>query len=349
MALYIDEKKLGDIGDCDAIIDVRSPREFHDDHIIGSVNLPVLQNSEHEKVGTIYKKTSPFEAKKVGASLVALNISSHLETFFHDKKKSFKPLFYCARGGQRSNSFATICASIGWKSSVLNGGYKSYRKSIIDEIIRFSEASTLIIISGKTGNGKTEILSHIASLGGNVIDLEGLASHRGSMLGGFPGIDQPRQKYFETLLSAQVKKLDLSRPIFLEAESNKIGKINIPAELFKKMHRSKCIVIENTLANRSKFLVSRYTNVFKDEVVVERFLKFLTSRHQPSIAKKARHLCDSRSWKELASHLLDNHYDPSYERSMNLKDREILSHVKSTDDIEISAHDLARDILSKYG
>ena len=349
MTLYIDEKNLEDIDDFDAIIDVRSPREFQEDHIIGSVNLPVLKNSEYEKVGTIYQNISPFEAKKVGARLVSLNISSHLETFFHNKKKSFRPLFYCARGGQRSNSFAIICASIGWKCSTLDGGYKTYRKSIIDEIKQFSEVSKIIIISGKTGNGKTEILSHIASLGGNVIDLEGLASHRGSMLGSLPGTDQPKQKYFETLLAAQMKKIDLSRPVFLEAESNKIGEINIPAELFKKMRHSKCIVIENTVENRAKFLVSRYTNVIEDEIVVEKFFKFLTSRYQPDIPQKTRDLWDSKSWIDLATHLLDSHYDPSYERSMNLKDREILSHVKCTDDIEESAPDLARAVISKYG
>ena len=288
--VYIDHTDLNNIGNYDAIIDVRSPKEYHEDHITNSINLPVLRNTEHEMVGTIYKTISPFEAKKVGARLVSLNISSHLENFFYNKQKSFKPLFYCARGGQRSNSFATVCASIGWKCSILEGGYKSYRRSIVKEIKQFSEACTLILISGKTGNGKTEILTHIQELGGNVIDLEGLASHRGSMLGGLPGTDQPRQKFFETLLAQKIRDLDLSRPVFLEAESNKVGNINIPAELFKKMNISKCIVVENRLDSRAKFLVSRYKNVFEDETVVEKFLRFLSSRYKPDIAQKARRL-----------------------------------------------------------
>ena len=349
MTLYIDEKTIKNIGDCDAVIDVRSPREFHEDHIIGSVNLPVLKNNEHEKVGTIYKNISPFEAKKIGARLVSLNIASHLQTFFCDKKKSFKPLFYCARGGQRSNSFATICASIGWKCAVLDGGYKAYRKSVMREIEQFSKACTLIVISGKTGNGKTEILSHISSLGGNILDLEGLASHRGSMLGGFPGTEQPRQKYFETLLMEQIRKLDLSKPVFLEAESNKIGNVNIPAELFKKMHHSGCIVVENSRQNRASFLVARYSNVFEDENVVEKFFEFLDSRHPADVAEKAKCFFSSKDWNALARHLLDYHYDPSYERSMGLKDRKILLHAKCNGDIENTARDLACDIISKYG
>ena len=347
--VYIDHTDLNNIGNYDAIIDVRSPKEYHEDHITNSINLPVLRNTEHEMVGTIYKTISPFEAKKVGARLVSLNISSHLENFFYNKQKSFKPLFYCARGGQRSNSFATVCASIGWKCSILEGGYKSYRRSIVKEIKQFSEACTLILISGKTGNGKTEILTHIQELGGNVIDLEGLASHRGSMLGGLPGTDQPRQKFFETLLAQQIRDLDLSRPVFLEAESNKVGNINIPAELFKKMNISKCIVVENRLDSRAKFLVSRYKNVFEDETVVEKFLRFLSSRYKPDISQKARRLFNSKSWNELAVHLLDYHYDPSYERSMSLKDREILMHLNNEHDIEKTVSQQAIKIISKFG
>ena len=301
MTLYIDEKKIENIGDCDAVIDVRSPREFHEDHIIGAINLPVLKNNEHEKVGTIYKNISPFEAKKTGARLVSLNIASHLQTFFRDKKKSFKPLFYCARGGQRSNSFATICASIGWKCAVLDGGYKTYRKSVIREIEQFSKVCTLIVISGRTGNGKTEILSHISSLGGNIIDLEGLASHRGSMLGGFPGTEQPRQKYFETLLMEKIRKLDLSKPVFLEAESNKIGNVNIPSELFKKMQHSGCIVVENSRQNRVRFLVARYSNVFEDRSVVERFFQFLASRYPADVSEKAKYFLKIKTIEELFS------------------------------------------------
>tara|TARA_B100000212_G_C26969225_1_gene361810 strand:- start:10 stop:519 length:510 start_codon:yes stop_codon:yes gene_type:complete len=168
------------------------------------------------------------------------------------------------------------------------------------------------------------------------------------MLGGFPGTEQPRQKYFETLLMEQIRKLDLSKPVFLEAESNKIGNVNIPSELFKKMQHSGCIVVENSRQNRVRFLVAGYSNVFEDASVVEKFFQFLASRHPADVSEKAKYLLSSKDWNALASHLLDYHYDPSYERSMGLKDRKILLHAKCNGDVESTARDLACDIVSKY-
>jgi len=169
------------------------------------------------------------------------------------------------------------------------------------------------------------------------------------MLGGFPGTEQPKQKFFETLLVNRMRKLDLSKPVFVEAESSKIGNVNIPAELFKKMHHSKCIVVENSRQNRASFLVARYSNVFEDESVVGRFFEFLASRHPTDVSERAKCLFSSKDWSALASHLLYYHYDPSYERSMGLKDRTILLHAKCNGNVENTARDLACDIISKYG
>lgn len=184
----------------DAVIDVRSPAEFADDHILGAINLPVLSDDERARVGTIYKQVSPFEARKVGAALVSRNVARHIDEHFADKPKEYRPLVYCWRGGQRSGSLAIILSQIGFRTHVLAGGYKTYRGEVMDGLREIAGRFTFRVLAGRTGSGKSQVLRELDSLGGQVLDLEALAVHRGSLLGSEPDRPQPPQRLFESRL-----------------------------------------------------------------------------------------------------------------------------------------------------
>ncbi len=184
----------------DAVIDVRSPAEFADDHIPGAVNLPVLNDDERVQVGTVYKQVHPFEARKLGAAMVSRNIARHLDEHFAGHPNGYRPLVYCWRGGQRSGSLATVLGQIGFRVTVLAGGYKTYRGEVLDGLRDAAERVQLRVLAGRTGSGKTAVLRAVAAAGGQTLDLEELACHRGSLLGAEPGQPQPPQRLFESRL-----------------------------------------------------------------------------------------------------------------------------------------------------
>lgn len=184
----------------DVVIDVRSPAEFADDHIPGAINLPALDDAERARVGTIYKQVGPFEARKVGAAMVSRNVARHLDEHFADKPKGYRPLVYCWRGGQRSGSFALVLTQIGFRTTVLAGGYKTYRGEVMDGLRELAPQLRLRVLAGRTGSGKTAVLRELVDRGEQVLDLEALASHRGSLLGSEPGCPQPPQRLFESRL-----------------------------------------------------------------------------------------------------------------------------------------------------
>jgi tRNA 2-selenouridine synthase len=171
----------------DDIIDVRAPLEFAEDHIPGAISLPVLDDAERAEVGTIYKQVSPFTARKVGAALVAKNASVHLQGPLAEKSGAWKPLVYCWRGGQRSGSFASILGQIGWRVDTIAGGYKAWRALVVKALYETPVASPVVVLDGNTGSAKTEVLLRLGAMGMQVIDLEGLARHRGSLFGHMPG------------------------------------------------------------------------------------------------------------------------------------------------------------------
>ena len=221
-----DWRNLGNI----EIIDVRSPAEFEIDHIPGSTNIPILNNVERHEIGLIYKQVNPFKAKILGASLISENISKFLTKDFSNKPGSWHPLIYCWRGGQRSRSLAIVLNEIGWRVSVLNGGYKNFRSKVLDELKQI-ESFDFKIIQGQTGSAKTKILKSLKKLDVQILDLEDLACHRGSLLGKEINKKQHSQRYFETLLHNSISKLDSNYPVYLESESSKIGNLHIPNKL----------------------------------------------------------------------------------------------------------------------
>lgn len=300
----------------DEIIDVRSPAEFAEDHIPGAINCPVLSDEERARVGTLYKQVSPFDARKVGGALVARNIAQHLESQFQDRPKNWRPLIYCWRGGQRSGAMATIFSQVGWSVGQLEGGYKAYRHQVLRELGELPPTLRFTVLCAPTGSGKSRLLTALKQSGHQVLDLEALARHRGSVLGGLPDVQQPAQKWFDSHLLAELKTFNPNRPVYIEAESKKIGQLRLPDALFDAMHSSDCLVLEVPLAERQRFLQEDYIFFLENPEKLVHQLGYLQGRHPNAVLQEWADLADAGRFAELVEQLLTRHYDPLYWQSM---------------------------------
>ena len=297
----------------DEIVDVRSPAEFADDRIPGAVNLPVLDDTERVEVGTLYRRAGAFEAAKVGAALVSANIARHLGAHFAGRGKDFRPLLYCWRGGQRSASLAHVLAQIGWRTTVLHGGYKTYREHVRRELDSVPAPFEYRIVSGATGSGKTRLLHAMAARGAQVLDLEGLANHRGSVLGRRG--PQPSQKGFDSRLLAAFDGFAPETPIWLEAESSRIGDIYLPAALWAKMRAAVGIELRMPREARVSHLLGEYAHLTEDPAELTRKLQSLTPRYGHRQFEAWCRSVEAGDWGALAESLLAIHYDPAYAAS----------------------------------
>ena len=296
--------------DFDQIIDVRSPSEFAEDHLPGAISLPVLSDEERARVGTIYKQESPFKARKVGAALVAKNAAAHIEGPLAAHDGGWRPLVYCWRGGQRSGSFASILAQIGWRAEVVDGGYQSYRRAVVETLYEQDMQSRVVLLDGNTGTGKTDILTRLPALGVQVIDLEGRANHRGSALGARG--NQPSQKAFESALAADIVALDPARPVVIEAESSRIGKLNLPPKVFEAMRAAPRIEVRASLEARAAYLARAYADVTTDPAeLVARLEKLVRLQGRERVDGWVAMVKDG-SFAPLAAELIQHHYDPRY-------------------------------------
>jgi tRNA 2-selenouridine synthase len=313
----------------DTIIDVRSPLEYDEDHIIGSINCPVLYDQERIIVGTIYKKESTFRAKIIGSSLTARNIAKHIEEKFINQKGSWQPLIYCWRGGQRSKAFSLILSEVGWRTFQLEGGYKKYRNEVINFLNKVGSKLKIILISGKTGSAKTKILQNIKLQGGQILDLENLANHKGSLLGKIPDLKQPSQKLFESKLYHQIKQLDLRRNVYIEAESSKIGNIHIPKTLWAKMIVSPRIEIKADIELRSSFLLNDYKYMCENPELIKPIIYGLKNRLSKKLINDWMELITKKLWLDLTKSFLENHYDPSYSSNTIKNDRKVIKKIQA--------------------
>jgi tRNA 2-selenouridine synthase len=300
----------------DSIIDVRSPAEFAVDHIPGAVNHPVLSDTERAEVGTIYKQVSAFEAKKIGAAMVARNIGAHVDAAFRDKPKSWKPLIYCWRGGSRSGAMTHILRAIGWGALQLEGGYKSWRGQVIHDLEVLPAQFRYHVICGRTGSGKSRLLEALASSGTQVLDLEKLAAHKGSVLGDLPGESQPAQKLFETRIWETLSALDTSRPVYVEAESKKVGNLRVPQTLIRQMWAGTCFEVVTPPALRARLLREEYDHLITNRDTLFHKLDCLQALHPPSQIETWKSLAMASQWDDFIASMLAKHYDPAYERSM---------------------------------
>jgi tRNA 2-selenouridine synthase len=313
---YESSVDLAQLDDFDEVIDVRSPAEFALDHVPGAVNCPVLDNEERAHVGTVYKQISTFEARRIGAALVAKNVAQHLEAHFATRDQRWKPLIYCWRGGKRSASMTLILREIGWDAATLRGGYQSYRRAMLAQLEELPARFDYRVICGPTGSGKSRLLQKLASGGAQVLDLEALARHRGSVLGDLPGDPQPAQKMFESLVWSALRSFDAARTVFVEAESRKIGTVRIPEVLLESMRKSSCVRIEVPVAERVRFLITEYRHFLAEPAWLKTQLSRLTALHSKATVTRWIAQIDAGEWEDLVGDLLATHYDPAYLRSM---------------------------------
>jgi tRNA 2-selenouridine synthase len=304
-----------DFKNFDTIIDARTPSEYALDHIPGAVNAPVLDDAERAQVGTLYKQISPFEAKKVGGALVAKNVARHMETIFKDARKDWKPLVYCWRGGKRSGAMAHLLREVGWDAETLPGGYRAYRRWVVEELSTRPEECSLEVIHGPTGSGKSRFLAALDRAGAQVLDLEALAAHRGSVLGSLPRRAQPSQKWFESQLLARLLALDAAKPVYVEGESKKIGEVQVPEALMARMRASPCIVLETALDTRIDLLLEEYEHFTADRAALEAQLDCLVALHGRERIGQWKALAAAGDWRGFVGRLLVEHYDPAYGRS----------------------------------
>jgi tRNA 2-selenouridine synthase len=310
----------------DMLIDVRSPAEFAEDHIPGAVNLPVLTNEERAEVGTVYVQDSRFNARRLGAAYVARNVARHLETALAGRDGAFQPFLYCWRGGMRSHAMATILSQVGWRTTVLTGGYHTYRKVVIARIYDGVLPHSFVLLDGQTGVGKTAVLGRLAARGVQTLDLEALAEHRGSLFGGL-GRPQPRQKLFESRLLAALDALDPAQPILAEAESSKIGDLMLPPALWTRLAEAPRIELAAEPAARARYLVEAYADIIADRAALETAFERLPVHPSAKRLEGWRALADAGSFAELAQTVMALHYDPAYERARKKHGRRLLAQV----------------------
>ncbi|QWD91581.1 tRNA 2-selenouridine(34) synthase MnmH [Polynucleobacter sp. MWH-Braz-FAM2G] len=342
------EQFLTELDQFDIVIDVRSPAEYALDHIPGAVNYPVLNNEERAKIGTLYKQESPFVAKKLGAALVSKNIAAHIENHLLELPREWRPLIYCWRGGERSGAFTHILNRIGWKAKQLEGGYQGFRRTVIDSLNQYANQFSFQVICGMTGSGKTRVLQEIGRLGAQILDLESLAIHRGSVLGNEPHIDQPSQKGFETALWNALRSLDPARPVFVESESKKVGGLHIPDALMEKIRNGICVELRSSTQTRVSWLIREYHHFLSDTNNFKRKLALLTSHYGKVQIAKWNEAIDAGQFPQLVEELLVKHYDPSYQSSIvrNFPQYKAENFVQLGDDSDLAFSNAAKAILN---
>jgi len=307
---------VAQLAEFDEIIDVRTPSEFAEDHVPGAVNRPVLNDAERARVGTLYKQVSAFMGRKVGAALVSRNVAQHIETSFIDKPKAWRPLIYCWRGGKRSEAMVHILREIGWNADRLDGGYRGYRRAVIAELPQRVRRHTLRVVCGLTGSGKSRLLQTLGSLGAQVLDLERLAAHRGSVLGNLPDEPQPGQKLFESRIWWRLRSFETKAPVFVESESKRIGALQVPDDLMGAMWESECVRVDTGIATRIRLLLEEYPHFVAEPAELGRQLDRLVPLHGRIAIERWKALAQQGDWPVLVRELLEHHYDPAYTRSI---------------------------------
>ena len=299
----------------DAIIDARSEDEWALDHLPGALNWPSLTNSERAQVGTLYAQVSPFEARKAGALLTARNIAAHIERDVMDKPKAWQPLIYCWRGGQRSGALAHVLGQIGFRVHVIEGGYKAFRKAMLDDLPQRVANLSFRVLCGPTGSGKTRLLHALHDAGAQTLDLEALASHRASVLGLLPGQPQPTQKHFETRLWHALRALTPKSPVYVEAESKKVGNLAVPESLIAAIRAGECLSVQLSDDERVALLLEDYPYFVRDPDLFCKRLSALTALRGRAVVEGW--IADVRAGRlqAVVRDLLARHYDPGYATS----------------------------------
>lgn len=297
------------------VVDARSPSEFSEDHLPGACNWPSLSDAERAWIGT-QNKTSSFTAQKRGAALIARNIAAHIDRYVADKPKDWRPLLYCWRGGQRSGALALVLSEIGFRVHLLEGGYRQYRRAVLAALEALPVALPYRVICGPTGSGKSRLLGSLRAHGAQVLDLEALANHRGSVLGLKPGERQPAQKQFDSRVWEALRHFDPARPVFIESESQKIGDLRVPFALIQQMRRSPCLRLDLPLDARVALLLEEYDFFVTDAAAFSDRLDALRATRGHERVNAWQQALHDGATAQVVRELLLDHYDPSYRQSL---------------------------------
>jgi len=321
----------------DALIDARSPSEYAEDHLPGAINCPTLDDAERVLVGTAYKQQGAFEAKRIGAPIVARNIARHMDALFAHKPRDWKPLVYCWRGGARSGSLAHVMRQVGWEVMRLEGGYKAFRRQVVADLDALPARFRFEVVCGATGTGKSRLLEALAQTRAQVLDLEILAAHRGSLLGDLPDEPQPTQKAFETAIWHALSTFDATRPVFVEAESKKVGNLRVPDVLMERMRQGECLRVETVREGRIALLLEDYAHLIAHPALLVEKIDCLTPLHGTERIEGWKTRIAEGNWRALVTDLLDEHYDPAYRKSM------YRNYVGAASATPVAVEDISRD------
>ena len=305
---------MDDFSSYDLIIDARSEREYEEDHIPRAINLPVVNNDEYAEVGTTHRDDK-HRAYVIGVAYSHRNIANHVDQVISRYPKKTRILVYCFRGGKRSRLWFDALDTIGYKVERLKGGWKAYRRWVNEQLANLPGQFNYHVLCGPTGCGKTRLLNALKESGEQVLDLEALAKHRGSLIGAIPGTPQPSQKWFDSLVLAELMTFNTARPIWLEAESKKIGERQLPNKLFDAMHTGVPFQIDAPMAERVKLWREDYRHFEDDPQALLNQLQHLRALVGNEEIERWRELVDSRNMPQLFERLMVVHYDPAYRRS----------------------------------
>ena len=307
---------IADLARFDTIVDARSESEFAEDRLPGAVNWPSLDDGQRVTIGTTYKQVSTFEARKRGAALVARNVATHVERHVLDKAREWTPLVYCWRGGKRSGALATVLEQIGFRVHVLEGGYREFRRAVVAELETLPARYDWRVVCGPTGSGKSRLLAELARQGAQVLDLETLANHRGSVLGLVPGSTQPTQKAFDTAVWRALRGFEPTRPVFVESESKKVGDLRVPEALIASMRAAACLWLELPIDQRVALLIDDYDFFVRDTDAFCARLDALRVLRGNEVVNGWQEAASAGRTASVVRDLLTAHYDPIYLESM---------------------------------
>ncbi|HRY31668.1 MAG TPA: tRNA 2-selenouridine(34) synthase MnmH [Bacteroidales bacterium] len=312
------------------VIDVRSPAEYRKGHVPGAVNLPLFTDEERMLVGKTYHLRGREEAVREGLKAVGPKLDAFLENT-REAINGKDVMLYCWRGGMRSASFAFLLETAGFNTATLAGGYKQYRQNVLAS---FRNSYHFVVLGGKTGSGKTEILRELRQAGCQVIDLEGLANHKGSAYGHIGQHSQPSTEHFENLLADQLRKLDHAQPCLIEDESMTIGRVFLPGDIYRQMKASPLLCLEMPAELRVGRLLNDYAGCTLDLILATEGIR---KRLGNDRRKKVVELLEAERLEEAATAILE-YYDKSYAYDLQSRAAESITVVRTdTPDAAINA------------